>query len=338
MIKTVIRLIIFFLMLNSALAISKKSISDSLILSYERKGEKYLEKNEIDKAELIYRKLLGKMENSKGYIGLSAVYMEKKEYDKAIEYSLKALELQKKERKSKGGSYDINIERDRLKVETVIGMALYRKGEYEQSFDKLFKIYAELYDVYREENIEKFLGNLINLNEKISETDIILYNRNKEKIQEMGIEYSDKTDSGRNIAEFKKKKERIKGGADLYNEDLPYFPSAPSVSSADHSSSLQKEHELKNVIISGNNVKISTEKAKMLAFENAKVERKKIRITKLLLEKEDREYIYNMIFFTEYKKYEYKIDANTGKIIKNTQVLRKIYADKTKPKGFLGIF
>ena len=77
MIKTVIRLIIFFLMLNSALAISKKSISDSLILSYERKGEKYLEKNEIDKAELIYRKLLGKMENSKGYIGLSAVYMEK---------------------------------------------------------------------------------------------------------------------------------------------------------------------------------------------------------------------------------------------------------------------
>ena len=338
MIKIVTRIIILFLMLSPALAISKKSIPDSLILSYERKGEKYLEKNEIDKAELIYKKLLKKMENSKGYIGLSAVYMEKKEYDKAIEYSVKALELQEKEEKSKDGSYDINRERDRLKVETIIGMALYGKGEYEQAFDKLFEIYAELYDVYREENIKKFLGTLVNLNEKISEIDFSLYNRNKGKIQEMEIEYSDKTEYETNIVEFKKKKERIKGAEDLHNEDIPYFPSAPAISSSDYSSSLQKEHGIKNVIISGNSVKISTEKAKMLAFQNAKVERKKIRITKLLLEKENREYIYNMIFFTEYKKYEYKIDANTGKIIKNTQVLRKIYVDKTKPKGFLGIF
>ena len=46
------RFILFFLILNSMILMaSEKNISASVILNYEKKGERYLEKNKFDKAE-----------------------------------------------------------------------------------------------------------------------------------------------------------------------------------------------------------------------------------------------------------------------------------------------
>ena len=46
-------------------------------------------------------------------------------------------------------------------------------------------MYSEIYDVYGEENIEKFSKNLISLNRKMAETDLNLYKKNIEKMKEL---------------------------------------------------------------------------------------------------------------------------------------------------------
>ena len=333
------RFILFFLILNSMILMaSEKNISASVILNYEKKGERYLEKNKFDKAEKNYRELIEKSESSKGYLGLATVYLEKKEYRKAIEYSEKALELQEMEKENRNGIYDINRQRDRVKAQTVKALSFYGLEEYEQAFSRLFEVYSEIYDVYGEENIEKFSKNLISLNRKMAETDLNLYKKNIEKMKELEMASLKNEYENNSGADLGYSESGISQESSRLNKEENWLLSPPPLPSSAPDLKEEREHYRRNVKIIGNNVKVSTEKAKSVAFENAKVDRKKAKMTKLLLEKENRKYVYNMIFFTEYRKYEYKIDADTGQVIKSVQTLRKLYADKTKPKGFLGIF
>ena len=74
-------------------------------------------------------------------------------------------------------------------------------------------------------------------------------------------------------------------------------------------------------------VKISIEKVKELAFKHSKVEPKDARITKIKLDKENKKFFYEMEFFTEKRKYEYNIDADTGKILSYSQKVREIVSN-----------
>ena len=74
-------------------------------------------------------------------------------------------------------------------------------------------------------------------------------------------------------------------------------------------------------------VKISIEKLKELAFKHSKVEPKDARITKIKLDKENKKFFYEMEFFTEKRKYEYNIDADTGKILSYSQKVREIVSN-----------
>lgn len=62
--------------------------------SYVERGQKLYDNGEIDEAEVIFNNALA--ENSlcpDAYLGLGAVYFSKKEFDKSIEFSLKAIDL-----------------------------------------------------------------------------------------------------------------------------------------------------------------------------------------------------------------------------------------------------
>ena len=74
-------------------------------------------------------------------------------------------------------------------------------------------------------------------------------------------------------------------------------------------------------------VKISIEKLKELAFKHSKVEPKDARITKIKLDKENKKFFYEIEFFTEKRKYEYNIDADTGKILSYSQKVREIVSN-----------
>ncbi len=74
-------------------------------------------------------------------------------------------------------------------------------------------------------------------------------------------------------------------------------------------------------------VKISIEKAKEVAFTHSKVTPKDAKITKIKLDKENRKFIYEIEFFTEKNKYEYNIDADTGKILSYSRKVREIVSN-----------
>ena len=74
-------------------------------------------------------------------------------------------------------------------------------------------------------------------------------------------------------------------------------------------------------------VKISIEKLKELAFKHSKVNPKDAKITKIKLDKENKKFFYEMEFFTEKRKYEYNIDADTGKILSYSQKVREIVSN-----------
>lgn len=74
-------------------------------------------------------------------------------------------------------------------------------------------------------------------------------------------------------------------------------------------------------------VKISIEKVKELAFKHSKVNPKDAKITKIKLDKENKKFFYEMEFFTEKRKYEYNIDADTGKILSYSQKVREIVSN-----------
>ena len=90
------------------------------------------------------------------------------------------------------------------------------------------------------------------------------------------------------------------------------------------------DYKKTGVKVSNPNVKISTERAKELMFIHAGISKNGVRITKLLLNKENRKYFYMIEFFTEDKKYRYNIDAETGDVINYSQEKRKRNENKSK--------
>jgi hypothetical protein len=90
------------------------------------------------------------------------------------------------------------------------------------------------------------------------------------------------------------------------------------------------DYKKTGVKVSNPNVKISTERAKELMFIHAGISKNGVRITKLLLNKENRKYFYMIEFFTEDKKYRYSIDAETGDVINYSQEKRKRNENKSK--------
>ena len=90
------------------------------------------------------------------------------------------------------------------------------------------------------------------------------------------------------------------------------------------------DYKKTGVKVSNPNVKISTERAKELMFIHAGISKNGVRITKLLLNKENRKYFYMIEFFTEDKKYRYSIDVETGDVINYSQEKRKRNENKSK--------
>ncbi len=86
-------------------------------------------------------------------------------------------------------------------------------------------------------------------------------------------------------------------------------------------------------------VRISAERAKEIIFSHAGVERKKSRIVKLILNREEGIYLYEVIFFTEDRKYEYRLDANNGRVVNVRQSERNEHQKQNPGKGFFfGLF
>ena len=73
--------------------------------------------------------------------------------------------------------------------------------------------------------------------------------------------------------------------------------------------------EITTVTIRNNRVKINLEKAKKIVFEHSKVHSNNVKLTKLILEKENKKYVYAIEFYYKNKRYRYNVDANTGKVI-----------------------
>ena len=93
------------------------------------------------------------------------------------------------------------------------------------------------------------------------------------------------------------------------------------------------------VRIINSRVKIPAERAKEIIFSHAGIDRKTSRIAKLILNREKGIYFYEIIFFTEEKKYEYKVDANDGKVMNVRQSERNEHQKPNPNKGFFfGLF
>lgn len=74
-----------------------------------------------------------------------------------------------------------------------------------------------------------------------------------------------------------------------------------------------------SVRVNNYNAKITSEEAKNLALNHSKVSKGSAKVTKLMLEKENKKLVYEVEFTTSDKKYKYGIDANTGKILTYSQ-------------------
>ena len=82
--------------------------------------------------------------------------------------------------------------------------------------------------------------------------------------------------------------------------------------------------EITTVTIRNNRVKINLERAKKIVFEHSKVHSNNVKLTKLILEKENKKYIYAIEFYYKNKRYRYNVDANTGKVITYSSTERLI--------------
>ena len=90
-------------------------------------------------------------------------------------------------------------------------------------------------------------------------------------------------------------------------------------------------------VIFSNSEIISTEKVNEIMFEHARIDRKKVRITKIMLDIENRKYFYNIEFFTEEYKYIYNIDAHMGHILKHSRKTRRRNLPKEKKQSLWDI-
>lgn len=91
------------------------------------------------------------------------------------------------------------------------------------------------------------------------------------------------------------------------------------------------DNSKKGIKFADPNIKISTEKAKNIMLRHAGIHsEQKVRITKIMLQKENRKYFYVIEFFTEDKKYKYNIDAGKGNVLNFSQENRKRAENKSK--------
>ncbi|RRD39618.1 hypothetical protein EII29_06155 [Leptotrichia sp. OH3620_COT-345] len=77
--------------------------------------------------------------------------------------------------------------------------------------------------------------------------------------------------------------------------------------------------ETLNMNITNTNIKISIYNVKKILTSHSGLSEKDIKITKLILKKEKRILFYEIRFLTKNKRYNYNIDANTGKILKYSE-------------------
>ena len=82
--------------------------------------------------------------------------------------------------------------------------------------------------------------------------------------------------------------------------------------------------EITTVTIRNNRVKINLERAKKIVFEHSKIHSNNAKVTKLILEKENKKYVYAIEFYYKNKRYRYNVDANTGKVITDSSTERLI--------------
>lgn len=82
--------------------------------------------------------------------------------------------------------------------------------------------------------------------------------------------------------------------------------------------------EITTVTIRNNRVKINLERAKKIVFEHSKIHSNNAKLTKLILEKENKKYVYTIEFYYKNKRYRYNVDANTGKVITYSSTERLI--------------
>ena len=82
--------------------------------------------------------------------------------------------------------------------------------------------------------------------------------------------------------------------------------------------------EITTVTIRNNRVRINLERAKKIVFEHSKIHSNNARLTKLILEKENKKYVYAIEFYYKNKRYRYNVDANTGKVITYSSTERLI--------------
>ena len=73
--------------------------------------------------------------------------------------------------------------------------------------------------------------------------------------------------------------------------------------------------EITTVTIRNNRVRINLERAKKIVFEHSKIHSNNAKLTKLILEKENKKYVYAIEFYYKNKRYRYNVDANTGRVI-----------------------
>ena len=82
--------------------------------------------------------------------------------------------------------------------------------------------------------------------------------------------------------------------------------------------------EITTVTIRNNRVKINLERAKKIVFEHSKIHSNNAKLTKLILEKKNKKYVYAIEFYYKNKRYRYNVDANTGKVITYSSTERLI--------------
>ena len=82
--------------------------------------------------------------------------------------------------------------------------------------------------------------------------------------------------------------------------------------------------EITTVTIRNNRVRINLERAKKIVFEHSKIHSNNAKLTKLILEKENKKYVYAIEFYYKNKRYRYNVDANTGKVITYSSTERLI--------------
>ena len=77
------------------------------------------------------------------------------------------------------------------------------------------------------------------------------------------------------------------------------------------------------VILKANPSKISSERAKEIALNDARVSKNNARFKKIELDTEDGMLVYEIEFYADNVRYQYEIDAHSGNIVKFKSKVKK---------------